>query len=1006
MKNNNILLLLLCFIGFWSCKTDEINIEQNNEAIQVSVSPTQNVKKDVIRVKLERELGDRLVLTNENTDPETTNTELNAYLNSIGAKKMERVFPYAGKYEERTRKEGLHLWYDITFDEKVPITRASSDARNIKGVEIVEVIYEPQITPYKMREITSVQTRAINKFPFNDRFLKNQWHYQNFGTTPNSIAGSDINLFNAWELETGKPNVIVAIVDGGIDIKHEDLKESLHLNQAELNGTAGVDDDKNGFVDDIYGYNFLTNKATITPDEHGTHVAGTIAARNNNAIGVCGIAGGNGKLESGVRIMSCQIFEGDKSGDTPSAIKYGADNGAVISQNSWGYQYPGPSTIPPSVKAAIDYFIKYAGCDNNGNQLPDSPMKGGVVIFAAGNDAKEFSSFPAAYTETVSVASIGADFKAAYYTNTGSWVSITAPGGDAKKGNEIASTVPNNGYAYMQGTSMACPHVSGIAALVVSKYGKQGFTNTQLKNILLGATKPIDINNQNPTFKGKMGLGFIDAAKALSDNKETDIAPENITKLSVTPSIITADISWNAVIDKDDKTADAYRLYVSTNTLSESNYNTGKLYEVSGTHYSPGESVQVQIPELAVGTKYSIAVVAVDRWGKTSTPSFITTQTLFNKAPEKIELLPATPDYEAIKISWKAVTDEDDGTAKIYKLYYSTSKLDANNYLNAKMIQIEGTKFKAGDRIDYLLTGLTIGTPYYFALQGIDPWGQSTPIEFFTVSTLANTAPVIQRKDNNPVRVTSTEEYKLKLSIIDKEGHDWTYSLSGQTLGVISTKETDGISLIFKALAPIGKYSVNVMVKDKYGATSTLEVPFEVYENNPPKLLKEFSKLYIPLTKTSTINLSEYFKDPEGHTVNYEIKSLNSNIINASIKNEILTLTPSAIGNGYIEVTASDKYGAKTRSMIPIQVVKDDLVYVLYPVPVKDVLNVRLSNDVTSAKIEVRTSTGNRVMGQDVNVSNDEQRLVKMDVSKLTPGSYLLHVKANGKTFNQSFIKN
>ncbi len=1002
------MILLLCVIGLWSCRTEDIDINQTNQQPNTtSVRSNQGVKKDVIRVKLKREFGDLITLSNAETAPRSSNNEFDTYLSSIGAKKMTRVFPYAGKFEERTRREGLHLWYDITFDENVDLTRASVSAQSLRNVEIVEKVYEYEITPYKLTKIPDIKTRTINKAPFNDPLLKHQWHYQNFGNLENSVAGSDINAFNAWKEETGKPNVIVAVVDGGIDIKHEDLVESLRVNQAELNGTAGVDDDNNGFVDDIYGYNFSTDRAVITPDDHGTHVAGTIAARNNNGKGVCGVAGGNGDPNSGVRLMSCQIFDGAKGGDSPAAIKYGADNGAVISQNSWGYKYPGPVEIPASMKEAIDYFIKYAGCDNAGNQLPDSPMKGGVVIFAAGNDGKEFNSYPAAYTKTVSVASIGADFKRAYYSNTGTWVSITAPGGDAQKGREIASTAPNNSYAYMQGTSMACPHVSGIAALIVSKYGKQGFTNDQLKEILLGATKPININHQNPDYTGKMGRGYIDAAKALADNKATDIAPENMGTVAVIPSVISANASWKAVADKDDRVADAYRLYVSTSALTTANYTGGKLYEISGTHLVAGEDISFLIPDLTVGTKYYVAVVAVDRWGKTSQPFIVDTKTLDNKAPEKIQLLQHTPDYKSIALAWKAVTDVDDGTAKVYRLYYSTTKLDANNYPNAEMIEIDGSKYKAGETINYILKGLKIGTTYHFALQGLDPWNQSSPIEYFSVATLPNTAPQITRKDNTPIRITSPQEANLKLLVTDKEGHEWDYKIAGQTTGVTAKKEADGISINLKAIAPVGKYKFTVTVSDIYDATSTMEIEYEIYENHPPKLVNEFTKMFVPITKKDmSINLNEYFKDEDGHAIKYEVKSLNLNIVTGDVKDGSLNIDPASMGIGYIEVTAMDNFGGKTRAMIPVQVVKDGVVYVVYPIPVKDVLNVRLGNDVTSAIIEVRTSTGNRVTNQNVTVSSDEQRLVKVNVSNLTPGSYILHVKANGKDFNQAFIKN
>ena len=138
-----------------------------------------------------------------------------------------------------------------------------------------------------------------------------------------------------------------------------------------------------------------------TPDDesHGTHVAGTVGARTNNNIGVAGVAGGDGTEGSGVRLMSCQIFGGKNEGGSGArAMYYSANNGAVISQNSWGYVLKANITaIPQADKAAIDYFIKYAGCDKDGNQLPNSPMKGGIVIFAAGNDGMDYKSYPGAY---------------------------------------------------------------------------------------------------------------------------------------------------------------------------------------------------------------------------------------------------------------------------------------------------------------------------------------------------------------------------------------------------------------------------------------------------------------------------------------------------------------------------------------------------------------------------------------------------------------------------------
>ena len=345
----------------------------------------------------------------------TKSSELNSLSAKLGITSMERVFPYAGKFETRTRAEGLHRWYRVTFDENISVTKASLDFSRMPGIEAVE-------------PVRNIKSTAV----FNDPMLSKQWHYYNDGSIASSHeAGADVNVLPIWEnYTTGDPEVIVGVVDGGIDYQHEDLKDNY-----------------------VGGYNFVTNTSRIVAHDHGTHVAGTIAAVNNNALGVAGIAGGDKKNGmKGVGLLSCQIFQPDPSnptvdlgGDGAAAIKWGADNGAVISQNSWGLVFAtseeqAAATIPGHIKQAIDYFIAYAGMDENGNQV--GPMRGGVVIFAAGNDAREHDPI-GKYEPVISVGSIGPDFTRTYYSNYGDWVDIAAPGGSAKyQGGEVLSTIP------------------------------------------------------------------------------------------------------------------------------------------------------------------------------------------------------------------------------------------------------------------------------------------------------------------------------------------------------------------------------------------------------------------------------------------------------------------------------------------------------------------------------------------------------------------------------------
>lgn len=301
-------LLFLCILAVLiGCKSEEIELKEseNNQAkFEETVSKDlPGVVKGAIRIKFKPEVGNNITISSTSGKLRSSaGNEMNNLLQELGATGMQRVFPHAGKYEERTRKEGLHLWYEITFDESKSFTRATRSAANIAGVDIVEEIFEPQLAPYSVQDVDLPTTRATTEYPFNDPGLYLQWHYNNDGTRQNLKKGADINLFAAWERATGTPNIIVSVVDGGIDVKHVDLKDNLYVNEAELNGRPGVDDDGNGYIDDIYGYNFVSGNGKVSADSHGTHVAGTVGARNNNGIGVCGVAGGNGRSQQRSKI--------------------------------------------------------------------------------------------------------------------------------------------------------------------------------------------------------------------------------------------------------------------------------------------------------------------------------------------------------------------------------------------------------------------------------------------------------------------------------------------------------------------------------------------------------------------------------------------------------------------------------------------------------------------------------------------------------------------------------
>lgn len=456
----------------------------------------------------------------------------------------------------------VERWQLLKFEPGTDIEAMQKRLQKDPKVESVELNYKV----------------SIDSVP-NDPDFDELWGLNNTGSNGGK-SDADIDAPEAWDIQKGSKDVIVAVIDTGVDYNHPDLRDNIWKNAGEIPGNK-EDDDNNGYVDDIYGYDWFNDDGDpMDEHSHGTHVAGTIGAVGDNNRGVVGV-------NHNVSIMPLQYFskngEGSTSGDV-GAIVYAANMGADIINASYG---GGPAS--EAVEDAIRYanekgvlFVAAAGNDGNNNDaIPHYPSNynlPNVISVAATNNKDELAFFGT---------SSGKDYSSNFGSNT---VDLGAPG------HNIFSTIPKSKYAPKSGTSMAAPHVAGAAALLLAE--NPDLSVTELKNALLDNTDAIASLQGKTVTGGRLNVNK--AIQAVSQPKEPDdfitvVSPNGGNTLETGKSY---NITWD----------DNFSGNVSIYLFKDDEFDR----MITNSTASDGSYTWTVPTDLATGSDYQVAIQSVN----------------------------------------------------------------------------------------------------------------------------------------------------------------------------------------------------------------------------------------------------------------------------------------------------------------------------------------------------------------------------------------------------------
>ena len=772
MKKSTFLFnfLPIAVLALSCAKEPETTVHETPVAKQELVSQEdKQLIPGIVVVQVSETLAEELDVATQGVP--TKSAGFNQLAKSMNICSVEHVFPDGGRFEKRHREAGLHRWFRIRYDETLPATKTSVCLESLEDLEGVLIVERPR-----------KKTRMSFDY-FNDPYSYYQWYLYNDASWGNGFKnGADIHVVPVWEsYTTGSPNVIVAVLDGGVDLSHEDLSPIVL--------PVGPEGSRNFAITQQYG------EYDINPDNHGTHVAGIIAAVNNNKTGISSIAGGKDGT-GGVRIMSCSLSSGQSEhldGNDAEAFVWAADHGAVIANNSWGFSYDTEADAKrgqeyfeqrsSSLKTAIDYFIDYAGLDENGNQ--EGPMKGGVVLFSAGNEAYQYGA-PASYSRVIAVGATQPDNAISSYSQYGTWIDLWAPGGGASGKSEqmILSSITNNHYGWMSGTSQACPNATGVAALLVSYFGGPGFTNEDLKERLVWGAKFGDINLKGKTSRG----GKLDALGSFTYGGRTPVSFTTGYSGSLTfHSHEKAQISY-AVSGNEDE-ALAMETYTSTPIIEVNASSTEVVFTIDAMKGNAG--------------KYYAGII-VGKGTQFQNQLQLEITILPNSAPEAVSCLKdQVMDAEHNETATFSLSDffrDADGEDLTYKTEVGTGSI-ASATVSAGVLSIKA--------LTYGQTGITV--------TATDAWGESAKMSFLLLARdLSRDVDLYPNPVSDYLTVRPSSDGTVSLTFYNQIG---TKTLETEVSSKLFTPEKLDVSAL-----PAGVYTVILLFEGRESRSTIVKL--------------------------------------------------------------------------------------------------------------------------------------------------------------------------------------